>query len=175
MLLLPHLLQTILEPLGEFVAPGIFLRTVADDVEPLRVVLVPNLPELLVELGDLLDRLTDKELERLADVLLLDGEFLVTALLDLAEILGCDGFERPVNDLIFVGRTLTHFLRHGNRTLGRLEVEQGIRLALAAGRVGLVDGEEAFADQVPSTASIPHLSNQSTVGSEESALKNTAP
>src|SRR5208337_5126115 len=98
MLLLPHLLQTILETLGEFIAPGIFLRTVADDVEPLRVALVSNLPELLVELGDLLDRLTDEEMERLADVLLLDGEFLVTAFLDLAEILGCDGFERPVDD-----------------------------------------------------------------------------
>jgi hypothetical protein len=92
MLLLPHLLKPILEPLGEFVAPGIFLRTIADDVEPLRVVLVPNLPELLVELGELLDRLTDEELERLADVLLLDGEFLVPAFLNLAEILGCDGF-----------------------------------------------------------------------------------
>src|SRR5208337_1880223 len=135
----------------------IFLRTIADDVEPLRVVLVPNLPELLVELGELLDRLTDEELERLADVLLLDGEFLVPALLDLAEILGCDGFERPVNDLIFVGRSLTHFLRNGNRTLGRLEVEEGIRLALAAGRVRLVDGEEPFTDQVPLTVLNPTL------------------
>ena len=109
--------QPILEPLGKFGFAGLFLGAVALDVQPRRVVVEPHLPQLAVVLGDLLVRLADKELQRLADVLLLDAQFPGPALLDLAEVFGRYLVQRPVDDPILVGGRLADRLR---RLPGRL-------------------------------------------------------
>src|SRR5690606_25228240 len=105
---------------------GILLGPVADDIQPPRIALVPNLPKLLVESGELLDRLSDEELERLADVLFLDPKLLLAAALDLAKVARRDFIERPVDDLVLVGGGLSHGLWDIDAALGRLEVEQGV-------------------------------------------------
>ena len=128
--------------------PGLFLGAVALDVQPRRVVVEPHLPQLAVVLGDLLVRLADEELERLADVLLLDAQLPGPAFLDLAEVFGRYLVQRPVDDAILVGGRLADRLGDFRPALGRLEVEQGIRLTLAEPLGRPVDGKEPFADRL---------------------------
>ena len=143
--------EPILEPQRKLGAAGLFLGTVALEGQPLGVVLVPNLPKLCVVLGDLLGRLADEELERLADVLLLDRQLPGAAVGDLAEVGWRDFFQRPFDGVVFVRRRLANFAWHIRLGFRCLQVEQGIGLALAEPARRQVDGEKPLADRMAPT------------------------
>ena len=145
MLFLLDLGQPVLETLGKLGAAGLFLGTVALDVQPRRIIIHAHLPQLAVVLGDLLVRLADEKLERLADVLLLDAQLPSPPLFDLAEVFGRNLVERPVDHAVLVCGGLAD--RRGDflPSVGRLEVEQGIGLTLAEPPSRQVKSEQAFA------------------------------
>src|SRR5947207_1361557 len=73
------------------------------------------------------------------------------ALVDLAEVFRGHFVERPVDYHILTRGRLPHHGRHVGGSFRGLEVEQGIRLALAKTVVGAVDGDKALADGLAST------------------------
>src|SRR5947209_5215973 len=120
-----------LEPVGKLIAASFFLGAVALDRQPLGIVLIPNLPEVRIVPGDLLVGLSDKELERLADVLLPDAQLPGAAVADLLEVARRDFCQRPFDDPILVRGCLANILRQGWFAVRRFEVEKSIGLALA--------------------------------------------